>query len=266
MGNAECQVRGIPIKDVKAGMRVYSLNEETGRIEPHRINGLLDMGVKPVFRLTTASGRTIRTTGNHPYLTKAGWQKVVELAVGEEIAVPREGARARLGTLMLDVPILSNRLDGKVDPDQQRNAQRDDARHQSLLGLSMQDRAHDEKPDRRDGNANLHDQNQRSLEDKVTDQQPHDQEFEDIQERLAQPLSLLLGQFHHSSLYHALASVSSEPDGGRRSGWGTVPGFEGTGDRNAEWGMRIAEWNNGDGSSVRKEKGSDPFAQDRRGR
>jgi intein/homing endonuclease len=26
------------------------------------------MGVKPVFKLTTESGRTIKTTGNHPYL------------------------------------------------------------------------------------------------------------------------------------------------------------------------------------------------------
>ena len=51
-----------------AGMRVWSLNEATGKLEPHQIRGLVPMGVKPVFRLTTASGKTIRTTGNHPYL------------------------------------------------------------------------------------------------------------------------------------------------------------------------------------------------------
>ena len=80
-------VRGVPIKDVKAGMLVYSLNEATGRLEPRRINGLLDMGVKPVYRLTTASGRTIRTTGTHPYLTPQGWRKVARLRVGDDIAV-----------------------------------------------------------------------------------------------------------------------------------------------------------------------------------
>ncbi|MBA3065018.1 hypothetical protein FP828_00830, partial [bacterium] len=79
----------IPIVDVKPGDYVLSLNEETQKIEPHRINGLLDMGVKPVFKLTTASGRYIKTTGNHPYLTKSGWKKIIELSVGDEIAVPR---------------------------------------------------------------------------------------------------------------------------------------------------------------------------------
>ena len=80
----------VPIKDVQPGDYVLSLNEDTGQIEPHRINALLDMGVKPVFKLTTEDGRTIRTTGNHPYLTTEGWRKVMELSAGEEIAVPRE--------------------------------------------------------------------------------------------------------------------------------------------------------------------------------
>ncbi|MFA4889762.1 MAG: hypothetical protein WC628_09360 [Candidatus Omnitrophota bacterium] len=84
------KIEFIPIVDVKPGDQVLSLNEETGQIEPHRINGLLDMGVKPVFRMTTADGRTIRTTGNHPYLTKDGWKKVVELKVGDEIAVAKK--------------------------------------------------------------------------------------------------------------------------------------------------------------------------------
>jgi hypothetical protein len=58
------------IVDVKMGEYTVSLNEETGQLEPRKIKGLLDMGVKPVFRLTTEDGRTIRTTGNHPYLIK----------------------------------------------------------------------------------------------------------------------------------------------------------------------------------------------------
>ncbi len=93
--NGECQVRGVPIKEVEAGMLVYSLNEESGTLEPRRINGLLDMGIQPVFRLTTASGRSIRTTGNHPYLTKEGWRKVVDLQIGGEIAVPQDERVAR---------------------------------------------------------------------------------------------------------------------------------------------------------------------------
>ncbi len=79
-----------PIVEVKPGDYVLSLNEETGKVEPHRINGLLDMGVKPVYKLTTLSGRSIKTTANHPYLTKEGWVKVSQLKVGDEIGAPKE--------------------------------------------------------------------------------------------------------------------------------------------------------------------------------
>ena len=51
------QVEGVQIKDVQAGMYVYSLNEETGRLEPRRINGLLDMGAQSVFKLETEDSR-----------------------------------------------------------------------------------------------------------------------------------------------------------------------------------------------------------------
>src|SRR3989344_3964146 len=30
----------------------------------------MDMGIKPIYKLTTEDGHTIRTTGNHPYLKK----------------------------------------------------------------------------------------------------------------------------------------------------------------------------------------------------
>ncbi len=116
-----------PIKDVRAGGYVLSLNEETQTIEPHRIKGLLDMGVKPVYKLTTKSGRSIKTTANHPYLVRtpspsfrarqstvagekshssiarslgteaprddgadAQWIKVSELKAGDEIGVPAD--------------------------------------------------------------------------------------------------------------------------------------------------------------------------------
>ncbi|MBI2459605.1 MAG: hypothetical protein HYV53_03580, partial [Parcubacteria group bacterium] len=80
----------VRIDQIKGGEYVLSLNETSGKLEPHQIVGLLDMGVKPIYKITTASGKTIRTTENHPYLTKQGWQKVANLAEGEEIAVAKE--------------------------------------------------------------------------------------------------------------------------------------------------------------------------------
>ncbi|MFZ5366523.1 MAG: phage integrase SAM-like domain-containing protein [Patescibacteria group bacterium] len=67
----------VQIKDIKGGELVLSLNEKTGKIEPAKIKGLLDMGVKPVYRLTTEDGRQIRTTGNHPYLVR-NWQDLLK--------------------------------------------------------------------------------------------------------------------------------------------------------------------------------------------
>ncbi|PIV83702.1 MAG: hypothetical protein COW51_03120, partial [Candidatus Moranbacteria bacterium CG17_big_fil_post_rev_8_21_14_2_50_44_12] len=78
------------IDEIKGGEYVMSLDEKTGKLVPARIKGLLDMGVQPIFKITTEDGRSIRTTGNHPYLTKEGWQKVANLNEGEKIAVPKE--------------------------------------------------------------------------------------------------------------------------------------------------------------------------------
>ena len=46
-------------------------------------------GVRPVFRLTLASGKTLRATANHPFLTYAGWSPLGELRTGTRVAVPR---------------------------------------------------------------------------------------------------------------------------------------------------------------------------------
>ncbi len=47
-----------------------------------------DDGVKPVFEVTTRSGRMVRLTGAHPLLTGAGWKPLEEIVVGTQIAVP----------------------------------------------------------------------------------------------------------------------------------------------------------------------------------
>ena len=54
-----------------------------------RPSAYVDDGVKPVFRVTTRLGRTIKTTITHPFLTVRGWRKLGELSVGDRVAVPR---------------------------------------------------------------------------------------------------------------------------------------------------------------------------------
>jgi len=46
-------------------------------------------GVLPVYEVTTRTGRTIRATPNHPFLTFGGWRPLQELSTGARIAVPR---------------------------------------------------------------------------------------------------------------------------------------------------------------------------------
>ena len=57
------------IDEVLPGDEVLSLNESTGHVEWHQIKNRMDMGVRDIYEITTKSGRKIRTTANHPYLT-----------------------------------------------------------------------------------------------------------------------------------------------------------------------------------------------------
>ncbi len=46
-------------------------------------------GTREVFRLTMASGKQVRATANHPFLTYDGWRALGDLAAGTRLAVPR---------------------------------------------------------------------------------------------------------------------------------------------------------------------------------
>lgn len=50
---------------------------------------IMDNGLKPVYRLTTATGRTIEATANHPFYTFDGWRLLENLQTGQLIATPR---------------------------------------------------------------------------------------------------------------------------------------------------------------------------------
>ena len=73
----------------QSGFRVLALNTETWQLEPCPVTNAFATGRKPVYRMTTRSGRTIRATANHKFLTIQGWKRLDELAKDERIAVPR---------------------------------------------------------------------------------------------------------------------------------------------------------------------------------
>jgi len=49
----------------------------------------IDDGIKPCYKVTTATGREIEVTLSHPFLTIKGWRRLSELKVGDRIGVPR---------------------------------------------------------------------------------------------------------------------------------------------------------------------------------
>lgn len=49
----------------------------------------IDDGIKPTFEVTTRLGRRVQATAPHPFLTLDGWKPLLELSVGDYVAVPR---------------------------------------------------------------------------------------------------------------------------------------------------------------------------------
>jgi replicative DNA helicase len=67
---------------------VWSLDEDY-KLVPGVLAQAWSTGEKPVYKITTTSGRTLRATENHPLRTYSGWRTVGELSSGDMIAVPR---------------------------------------------------------------------------------------------------------------------------------------------------------------------------------
>ena len=62
--------------------------DEHRRLVAVRLEKAFPSGVKPVFRMRLASGRSVEATANHPFLTPAGWARLDSLGAGSLVAVP----------------------------------------------------------------------------------------------------------------------------------------------------------------------------------
>ncbi|MGA7731350.1 MAG: replicative DNA helicase [Chloroflexia bacterium] len=74
----------------KRGFRVLALDTQKWTLAPAAVTNVFSTGRKPVFKLTTRLGRTIRATANHKFLTIHGWRRLDELAVDTRLALPRQ--------------------------------------------------------------------------------------------------------------------------------------------------------------------------------
>ncbi|MEA2625175.1 MAG: replicative helicase [Candidatus Binatota bacterium] len=60
-----------------------------GILRTIRPSAFVDDGKKPVFRVTTRLGRSVKTTLVHPFLGVDGWKPLSDIRVGDRVAVPR---------------------------------------------------------------------------------------------------------------------------------------------------------------------------------
>ncbi|MGD0704818.1 MAG: replicative DNA helicase [Trebonia sp.] len=67
---------------------VWSLDDHH-QLVPAPVTNVFESGTKEVFRLRLASGREVKATTNHPFLTFGGWTPLGELAAGDRLAIPR---------------------------------------------------------------------------------------------------------------------------------------------------------------------------------
>lgn len=76
---------------VSSGARdipVWSLDERL-KLVPRTLTHAFATGTREVFEVTLRSGRTVRATANHPFLTYDGWRPLGELSPGDRVAAPR---------------------------------------------------------------------------------------------------------------------------------------------------------------------------------
>ena len=69
---------------------------EDGVIRPHKVARIVKTGRKPLFEIRTKGNRCVRATGEHRFLTTAGYLPVSEMSAGTELIVqPRPTSEAQ---------------------------------------------------------------------------------------------------------------------------------------------------------------------------
>ena len=70
-----------------SGFEVIAVNRETWKLERRKVTRAFATGRKPVYKLTTQLGRTVRATGNHKFLAFNGWKRLDEVAIEQDADV-----------------------------------------------------------------------------------------------------------------------------------------------------------------------------------
>ncbi len=84
---------------------IWTLDEHL-RLVPGHMTHVFPSGTKRVYQLRMRSGRSVKASGNHPFLRLGGWTPLDELAVGDRIAIPRLELQPTATTRMPDAEVV----------------------------------------------------------------------------------------------------------------------------------------------------------------
>jgi replicative DNA helicase len=81
----------VPIRNLvgRTGAQILALDQASQRMRPMAVTNAFPTGTKPVSRLGTRMGPSLRATANHKFLTTEGWRRLDELELNDRIALPR---------------------------------------------------------------------------------------------------------------------------------------------------------------------------------
>ncbi len=79
--------RTVPILELE-GAQPHVLTLDGWRLAHARATRVWQSGRKPVWRVTTTGGRSLRATANHPFRKLEGWLPLSELRTSDRIAIP----------------------------------------------------------------------------------------------------------------------------------------------------------------------------------
>lgn len=68
-------------------MNIRSLDEETKKIFNNKIKNVFFNGIKDVYQMTLANGRTIKCTKDHQIMTESGWKELQNISIGQNIGI-----------------------------------------------------------------------------------------------------------------------------------------------------------------------------------
>jgi len=97
--------RRVAIKDVKVGDEVISYHPTTFEVSKTRVvNHFIQENTRPVYKITTISGREIIATEDHRFSTNSGWKTV------KEFIDDRDG--------VLKIGVFNNRTNNRIEEDE----------------------------------------------------------------------------------------------------------------------------------------------------